>query len=155
MGGVTALRPQPGKQPILGAFGNPGLLAAGAAGCASAAVALWAFLGLPFGTVMLWFASLPLFAAGLAFGLRSGALAALLAALLVALSGTGLAALIFVALAGAPVPLLLAAGLRHQGRIEPGLPLAVLGLWPVLVLLLTAVLLADDGGLEAAMRGAV
>jgi len=150
MGVVTATRPQPGQ----GVFGNPGLLAAGAAGCVAAALALWSMRGLPLGTVLLWFTACPLFIAGLGFGLRSGVLAAVLATLLVGLAGNGLAALIFLTLFGLPVPLLLAAGLR-PGGVRLGLPLALLGLWPVLVLLLSALFLADDGGLEAAMRGAV
>jgi hypothetical protein len=41
------------------------------------------------------------------------------------------------------------------GRFTLSLPLALLGLWPVAVLLLAALFLSGDGGLEAAMREAV
>jgi hypothetical protein len=149
MGAVTALRPTP-----QGMAGNPAWLAAGAAGFGSAMLALWAFRGLPLGTLVLWFAAAPLFAAGLGFGLASAVGAAGLAALLVWGFGKGIAAVIYLALFGAPVPLLLAAGLRGAS-FQPGLPLAVLGLWPVTVLLGTAFLLVPEGGIEAAMRSAV
>ena len=149
MGAVTALRPTP-----QGMTGNPAWLAAGAAGFASAMLALWAFRGLPLGTLVLWFAAAPLFAAGLGFGLASAIGAAGLAALLVWGFGKGIAAVIYLALFGAPAPLLLAAGLRG-GSLQPGVPLALLGLWPVAVLLATAVLIVPEGGIEAAMRGAV
>ena len=56
MGAVTALRPTP-----QGMIGNPAWLAAGAAGFASAMLALWAFRGLPLGTLVLWFAAAPIF----------------------------------------------------------------------------------------------
>jgi hypothetical protein len=149
MGAVTALRPTP-----QGMIGNPAWLAAGAAGFASAMLALWAFRGLPLGTLVLWFAAAPIFAAGLGFGLVSAVSAAGLAALLVWGFGKGIAAVIYLALFGAPAPLLLAAGLRGGG-FQPGLPLALLGLWPVAVLLATAFLVVPEGGIEAAMRNAV
>ena len=44
------------------------VLAAGAAGFASAALALWAMRGLPLGTGLFWITAFPLFAAGLGFG---------------------------------------------------------------------------------------
>jgi hypothetical protein len=93
-------------------IGNPAWLAAGAAGFASAMLALWAFRGLPLGTLVLWFAAAPIFAAGFGFGLVSAVSAAGLAALLVWGFGKGIAAVIYLALFGAPAPLLLAAGLR-------------------------------------------
>ena len=50
-----------------GLMSDPRLLAAGAAGFASAAAALWAFRGLPMGTALFWLSSFPIFAAGLGF----------------------------------------------------------------------------------------
>lgn len=137
-----------------GVFGHPGLLAAGAAGCASAVCALWAMRGLPLGTGVFWIASSPLFAAGFGFGAASAAAGGLIATLLVALAGGGDGAVIYLALCGIPAPLLLAAALR-QGRIVLSLPLALLGLWPLAVLLLAALFLGGSGGLEATMRTAM
>jgi hypothetical protein len=138
-----------------GVLANPGLLAAGAAGFAAAALSLWAFRGLAGGTALFWAAPFPLFAAGLGFGPGSAVAAAVLAALLVGGFGGGVPLLVFLALFGLPVPLLLLAGMRRDGRFAPALPLALLGLWPVVVLLLAALLLPGEGGLEAGMRGAV
>lgn len=149
MGAVTATGPQ--RQ---GVFGNPGLLAAGAAGCASAACALWAMRGLPLGTGLFWVASFPLFAAGLGFGAASTLVAGLVATLLVALAGSDTSAVIYLALFGIPASLLVLAAVRG-GRITLALPLALLGLWPLAVLLLAALFLAGSGGLEAAMRTAM
>jgi hypothetical protein len=138
-----------------GVLANPGLLAAGAAGFAAAALSLWAFRGLPGGTALFWVAPFPLFAAGLGFGPGSAVAAAILAALLVGGFGGGIPLLVFLALFGLSVPLLLLAGLRPDGRFAPALPLAMLGLWPVTVLLLAALFLPGEGGLEAGMRGTV
>ncbi|MDO9708810.1 hypothetical protein [Paracraurococcus lichenis] len=149
MGAVIAKRPQ-GQ----GLFGNPGLLASGAAGFASAVLALWAMRDLPLGTGLLWVAPFPLFAAGLGFGPASAVAAGLLGTLLVAVSGGGYAATVYLVLFGVPAPLLVLAGLRG-GRLGLAMPLALLGLWPLVVLLAAALLLADDGGLEAALRQAM
>jgi hypothetical protein len=130
---------------------DPRLLAAGAAGFASAAAALWAFRGLPLGTALFWLSSFPLFAAGLAFGSGVAAGAAATAAALLALFGGPVAAVAFIVLFGAPAALLLAAGLRGGG-FRPGLPLALLGLWPVAVLLVAAFLIGGGEELQAAMR---
>jgi hypothetical protein len=136
-----------------GLLSDPRLLAAGAAGFAAAAGTLWAIRGLPLGTALFWLSPFPLFAAGLGFGPGvAAAAAALVAALLWALSGFA-AALAFLALFGAPAALLLAAGLRGAGgTFRPALPLALLGLWPVAVLLLAAFSLSGGEGLQAAMR---
>ncbi|WP_254453968.1 DUF2232 domain-containing protein [Siccirubricoccus sp. G192] len=142
---------QPRQQGVLG---SPGLLAAGAAGFAAAVAALWAFRGLPMGTALFWMAPFPLFAAGLGFGAGAAVLAAALATLLVGFAGGGLPALVFLVLFAVPVPLLLATGLQ-PGRFALALPVALLGLWPVAVLLAAALLLPVEGGLEAAMRNAV
>lgn len=136
-------------------LGSPGLLAAGAAGCAAAICTLWALRGLPFGTALLWLTPLPLFLAGLGFGAGSGLAASLLATLLVALSGGTVPVAVFLALFGLPVPLLLAAALRGGsggGQMDLALPLALLGLWPLGVLGLAALATAGEGGLEAALR---
>lgn len=130
---------------------SQGLTAAGAAGLLATVAALWAFRGLPLGTALLWLTPFPLFAAGLAFGPAAGIVAAALAASLVAVAGGGVAALVFLVLFAVPVSLLLLAA-RTSGL---GLSLAVLGLWPLAVLLATAALLPVEGGLEAAMRDVV
>lgn len=152
--------PAPGGGPTgggaPGAFSHPGLLAAGAAGCVAAFCALWAFRGLPLGTALFWLAPLPLFLAGLGFGTGAALGAALLATLLVGLFGSGVGVLLFAALFALPAPLLVATALRG-GAPTLGLstPLVLLGLWPAMVLVLAALWMAGDGGLEAAMRRAV
>ncbi len=128
-----------------------GLTAAVAAGLLAAVAALWAFRGLPLGTLLLWLTPFPMFAAGLAFGPASAVVAAALAALLVAVAGGGASALVFLALFGVPVSLLLVTA----SKPDLGRPLALLGIWPLVVLLAAAALLPGEGGLEAAMRDAV
>ena len=79
----------------------------------------------------------------------------------------GLAAVIHVVLGGMlpmavfliafaiPAVLIVTAGFR-QGRIDPGLPLAILGLWPAVVILGCGIAFAGlPGGLEGAIREAV
>ena len=138
---------------------DPRLLAAGAAGFAAAAAALWAFRGLPLGTALFWLSSFPLFAAGLGFGPGAAAGAVATAAALLVLVGGLVAATAFLALFGAPAALLLLTGLRGGGgggAFRPELPLALLGLWPVAVLLAAALFLSGgEGGLQAAMRAAL
>ncbi|NOG70242.1 hypothetical protein HJG45_07650 [Roseicella sp. DB1501] len=158
MRAVTATGPQ-GQGQGQGLSSHPGLLAAGAAGCVSAICALWAMRGLPLGTGIFWLASFPLFAAGLGFGAASAAVAGLLALLLVAISAGGFGAIVYLVLFGAPAPLLVAAAQWSGqwsgpggGRIGLSLPLALLGLWPLAVLFGATVVLADDGGLEGALR---
>lgn len=132
---------------------NPGLLAAGAAGCAAAFSALWAMNGLPLGALLLWLTPLPLFLAGLGFGLGSGVAGAALATLLVAVLASPTAALVFLTLFALPVPLLLGLALRGGGAaLRLSGPLLLLGLWPTVVLLLTALWMSGEGGLETAMR---
>ena len=134
---------------------DPRLLAAGAAGFASAAAALWAFRGLPMGTALFWLSSFPLFAAGLGFGSGAAVGAAALAATLLALVGSLVAAVAFLALFGAPAALLLAIGLRGGpggGVFRPRWPLALLGLWPVVVLGVGTALLGGGEALQTAMR---
>jgi hypothetical protein len=133
---------------------DPRLLAAGAAGFAAAAAALWAFRGLPLGTALFWLSSFPLFAAGLGFGSGAAAGAVAVAAALLVLVGGLAAAVAFLALFGVPAALLLATGLRG-GAFAPRLPLALLGLWPVAVLLAAALFLGGGEELQAAMRAAL
>jgi hypothetical protein len=141
----------------VGPFSSPGLLAAGAAGCAAAFCALWAFNGLPLGSFLLWLTPLPLFLAGLGFGTGSAAGAALLATLLVAAFGSRIGVLFLLALFALPVPLLVGLALRGGGAPTLGLssPLMLIGVWPVAVLLLAAFWMAGEGGLEATMRRVV
>jgi hypothetical protein len=138
-----------------GPLSNPGLLAAGAAGCASAFCALWAFNGLPLGTGLLWLTPLPLFLAGLGFGTGSAAGAALVAAVLVGAFSSGTGLLAFLALFGLPVPLLVGLALRGGASLSLPAPLMLIGTWPVAVLLLVALWMAGEGGLEASMRRVV
>jgi len=133
---------------------SPGLLAALAAGLLAAFCLLWGLRGLPLGVAFLWLTPLPLFLAGLGFGVVSAGAAALIATLLIAVAGGGLPAAVFLVLFGVPVVLLIGAGLRGE-RLVLSLPLALLGLWPAVVLLGAAVLLPAEGGLEAAMRRGV
>jgi hypothetical protein len=135
-----------------GIASDPRLLAALAAGLASATLALWAFRGLPGGAFALWLASLPLFLAGIGFGgfALLAALAVAVPALLVLGSVLGFG--LYIALFGLPVALLVLSAGRDQ---RLGLPFALLGVIPAAGVLLAAFLLADaDGGLEGAMREA-
>jgi hypothetical protein len=115
---------------------------------------MWAFRGLPLGTALFWLTPFPLFATGLAFGPFSALLAVLLAVPLVGLVGGGLPVLVFLALFGAPAVLLLLTAVRGS-QVSLSVPLALLGLWPLAILLLAALFLADEGGLEPTMRRAV
>lgn len=135
-----------------GLLSDPRLLAVGAAGCVAALATLWAVRGLPLGAALFWMAPFPIFAAGLGFGAGAAvASVAVAAAVLALLSGVA-ATLAFVSLFGAPAALLLAAGLRG-GAFLPGMPVALLGLWPVAVLLTAALVLAGGEGLQGALRG--
>ena len=151
--------PHPAAQPPSGGWAsNPGLLAAGAAGCAAAVCTLWAMEGLPLGAFLLWLTPLPLFLAGLGFGLGSAMAGATVATLLVVLLTSITGAVVFMALFAVPVPLLLGLALRGAapgGPLRLSGPMLLLGLWPMLVLLLTAAWMAGEGGLEATMRRVV
>lgn len=132
---------------------DPRLLAAGAAGFATAAAALWAIRGLPMGTALFWLSPLPLFAAGLGFGAGAAAGAVVLAAAMLALLGGVVAAVAFLALFGVPTVLLLVAGLRSGGAMfRPTVPLAVIGLWPVAVLGAATLLAGGGDELQAVLR---
>jgi hypothetical protein len=105
---------------------------------------------------MLWATPLPLFLAGLSFGMGSALVAALIATLLVALTAGSVGTLVFAMLFALPVPLLIGLAMRSDPpRLDLSGPLALFGLGPVAVLLVAALWMAGDGGLEAAMRRAV
>jgi len=135
-------------------FNNPAVLAASAAGLTSALLMLWAMRGLPLGSALLWLAPAPLFSVGLAFGPVGAALAGLMGALVVVFSSSMLGAVFYALLFAVPVWLLVALFLRPSGASVSG-PLAALGLYPVVLLLALSLYFANDGGLEAVLRGAV
>lgn len=129
---------------------DPRWLAAGAGGLVAACCALWAFRGLPLGTLAFWLAPLPLFLAGMGFGTMAafGALAVASLALWLAASSAGL--WLFVLAFGVPPLLLVAAA---QGSRGLGLPLALLGILPAVGIAGAAWWLADaPGGLEGTLR---
>jgi hypothetical protein len=136
-------------------LGNPRWLAGTAAGLTAAILSLWAMRGLPLGFAAFWLTPLPLFASGLGFGPAAMAWAAgLAAAIHLAVAGALPTAVFLIAFA-VPALLIVTFGFR-QGRIEIGLPLAVLGIWPAIVILvLGAVFAGTPGGLDGAMRTAV
>lgn len=138
-----------------GVLSNPRWLAGVAGGLVAAVLSLWAMRGLPLGFAAFWLTPLPLFATGLGFGPGAMAGAAGLAAVIhVAIAGM-LPMVVFLAAFAIPAVLIVAGGFR-QGRIDAGLPLAVLGIWPAVVILLVGAWFAGyPGGLEAAMRVAV
>ncbi|GGJ23117.1 YybS family protein [Neoroseomonas lacus] len=136
-------------------LGNPRWLAGTAAGLTAAILSLWAMRGLPLGFAAFWLTPLPLFAAGLGFGPASMAWAAGLAAVIhVAVSGMLPMAVFLVGFA-VPAVLIVTLGFR-QGRIDTALPLALLGIWPAIVIMAAGLAFAGiPGGLEGAIRAAV
>jgi len=138
-----------------GALGNPRFLAAMAGGLAAAVLSLWAMRGLPLGFAAFWLTPLPLFATGLGFGPAAAAGAAGVAAVIHVAVADVLRMAVFVIAFAIPAVLIVATGFRG-GRIDPGLPLAILGLWPAVVILGCGVAFSGlPGGLEGAMRAAV
>ena len=136
-------------------LGNPRWLAGMAAGLMAAVLSLWAMRGLPLGFAAFWLTPLPLFAAGLGFGPAAMVSAAGLAALIHAALAGLLPMAVFLVAFAVPALLMVVLGFR-RGRIEPGLPLAVLGIWPAIVIMLAGFAFAGmPGGLEGAMRTAV
>jgi hypothetical protein len=130
---------------------DPRLLAAGAAGLLAATLAMWGFRGLPLGVIALWVSPLPLFAAGMGFGLGAlfGAIGVATLALLVGSTEFGLG--LFLAAFAAPVLALVLVAGRGPGGL--GLPLAMLGIVPATGLLAVSLWLSDaPGGLEGALR---
>ncbi len=135
-------------------FNNPAGLAAAAAGLISALLALWAMRGLPLGGLLLWFAPLPIFAAGLAFGSAVAWLSAVTGAMVMAFSAHPVSLVFYVAIVALPTALLVTLYLRPAGP-DISLPVMALGLYSAFILALLAFWLADQGGLDAALRSAV
>lgn len=138
-----------------GILRDPRWLAATAGGLMAATLSLWAMRGLPLGFAAFWLAPLPLFAAGLGFGPGAVAGAAGLAAAIHAMLAGTLPMLVFLVAFGIPAAAMVIAGFRG-GRIEPGMPLALLGIWPAIAILGTAFAMSGmPGGFEGALRIAV
>jgi len=138
-----------------GLLDDPRWLAAAIGGIASAIAALWAMRGLPLGFAAFWLASLPIFAAGLGFGSLSAFGALCVGTLMVLILASEWPALIYLLGFALPALLMVATGLRG-GRLDASAPLALIGIWPTLVILLVAVLLADSpGGFDGALIGSV
>ena len=138
-----------------GLLDDPRWLAAAIGGIASAIAALWAMRGLPLGFAAFWLASLPIFAAGLGFGSASAFGALGIGTLIVLIFASEWPALIYLLGFALPALLMVATGLRG-GRLDASAPLALTGIWPALVILLVAVLLADSpGGFDGALIGSV
>lgn len=136
-------------------LGNPRWLAGTAAGFAAAVLSLWAMRGLPLGFAAFWLTPLPLFGAGLGFGPGAMAWAAGLGAAIHILVAGLLPMSVFLTAFAVPALLMVVLGFRH-GRIEPGLPLAVLGIWPAVVILAAGAGFADaPGGLSGVIHAAV
>jgi hypothetical protein len=134
-----------------GLFGRPEALAAAAAGACSALFALWAMRGLPLGGLLLWLTPLPIFAAGFGFGVRAAAYAGAISAAVVVLTSTMMGLAVHLGLFVVPAVLIVGFAMR-DARLALSIPLALLGVWPVLLLLLLAAFVPD---LETAMREAV
>ena len=138
-----------------GLLDDPRWLAAAIGGIASAIAALWAMRGLPLGFAAFWLTSLPIFAAGLGFGSVSAFGALCVGTLMVLILASEWPALIYLLGFALPALLMVATGLRG-GRLDASAPLALTGIWPALVILLVAVLLADSpGGFDGALIGSV
>ena len=138
-----------------GLLDDPRWLAAAIGGIASAIAALWAMRGLPLGFAAFWLTSLPIFAAGLGFGSLAAFGALCVGAVMVLILASEWPALIYLLGFALPALLMVATGLRG-GRLDAALPLALTGIWPALVILLVAMLLAGSpGGFDGALIGSV
>lgn len=147
------------NQPRTGLANDPRILAGAAAGLVSALVALWALHGLPMGAILFWFAPLPLFLAGLGFGLTAALIAVAVAGLGLSLVSPGIGPVaVYLGFLSLPAVLSLVLGLPNGNRPGPslGLPLALLGIWPAFLVVLAALVLGGpDAGLETSLRDAV
>ncbi|MBR0672345.1 DUF2232 domain-containing protein [Neoroseomonas soli] len=134
---------------------DPRWLAATAGGLMAATLSLWAMRGLPLGFAAFWLAPLPLFAAGLGFGPGAAAGAAGIAAVIhVVVAGT-LPMVVFLVAFGIPAVAMVIAGFRG-GRIDTGVPLALLGIWPAICILAAAAYFSGaPGGLSGTLRATV
>jgi len=138
-----------------GLLDDPRWLAAAIGGIASAIAALWAMRGLPLGFAAFWLTSLPIFAAGLGFGTLAAFGALCVGTVMVLMLASEWPALIYLLGFALPALLMVATGLRG-GRLDASAPLALTGIWPALVILLVAMLLAGSpGGFDGALIGSV
>lgn len=138
-----------------GLLDDPRWLAAAIGGIASAIAALWAMRGLPLGFAAFWLTSLPIFAAGLGFGSLAAFGALCVGAVMVLILASEWPALIYLLGFALPALLMVATGLRG-GRLDAALPLALTGIWPALLIILVAMLLAGSpGGFDGALIGSV
>ena len=138
-----------------GLLDDPRWLAAAIGGIVSAIATLWAMRGLPLGFAAFWLTSLPIFAAGLGFGSGSAFGALCVGTVMVLVLASEWPALIYLLGFALPALLMVATGLR-AGRLDASVPMALTGIWPALVVLLVAVLLADTpGGFDGALIGSV
>ena len=98
---------------------------------------------------------LPIFAAGLGFGSASAFGALCFGTVMVLMLASEWPALNYLLGFALPALLMVATGLRG-GRLDAAVPMALTGIWPALVILLVAVLLADTpGGFDGALIGSV
>jgi len=138
-----------------GLLDDPRLLAAALGGIVSAIAALWAMRGLPLGLASFWLTSLPIFAAGLGFGSGSAFGAVVFGSLILLMLASEWPALIYLLGFALPALFMVVTGLR-AGRLDAAGPLALTGIWPALVILLVAMLLADSpGGFDGALTASV
>ncbi|MCA3349294.1 MAG: hypothetical protein INF97_01750 [Roseomonas sp.] len=138
-----------------GLLDDPRWLAAAIGGIGSAIAALWAMRGLPLGFAAFWLTSLPIFAAGLGFGSLAAFGALCVGTVMVLMLASEWPALIYLLGFALPALLMVATGLRG-GRLDASAPLALTGIWPALVILLVAMLLAGSpGGFDGALIGSV
>ncbi len=138
-----------GKGPALAS--DPRWLAAGAGGVASAVLALWAFRGMPLGTMTLWLSPLPLFMAALGFGPVALLAAVPIALLVLLMLGSAVGFGLYLVAFGVPVVLLALAWASRRGSLN--LSFALLGLMPAGGIIAAATgFSGSEGGLEGALR---
>ena len=132
-----------GMRPTGGWLADQRVLAGGAAGFACAALSVWAFRGLPLGSLVFWLAPLPIFLAGLSFGPLAAWLALSVAggALLPAAGVRG--TFVFLLATGLPAATLVSLAVRRH-LLKLPIPFALLGIWPAAVAFLS-LLLAPAG----------
>jgi len=135
-----------------GVFGQPWALAVGAAGLLSALCALLAMRGLVFGGLLMWASPLPILMAGAAFGGRVAGGAVIVAGLAVLIGSSFLGTALYLGMFGVPAALIVITALPPGAALTLGTPLALLGLWPTVLLGIVAFMVTD---LEGAMRAAV
>lgn len=137
---------------------DPRTLAAVTAGVLAALAFLWGARGLPLGGLANMLVTLPLFAAGFAFGPQAAGLAGALAAVAVAALGSLPAALVFIAASSLPAGLAIRFGWPDQpgGATRPGRSLAAIVLLAAAILIGAALVFANHpGGLSAVLTSIV